>query len=100
MFDLLLSNLADNAHALRQQAEEREKNESQRASSGLRLEGEAGTDLVGGLVELLGVEGGAQAQGDAGAEEDVVGNGGDTAVVDLALLFLTSIISARAQSYF
>lgn len=40
---------------------------------------------MGRLVELLGVEGGAEAERDAGAEEDVVGNGGDATVVDLDL---------------
>ena len=40
---------------------------------------------MGGLVELLGVEGATEAEGDALAEEDVVGEGGDTAVVDLGL---------------
>jgi len=40
---------------------------------------------VGGLVELLGIEGGAEAEGDAGTKEDVVGDGCDTAVVDLEL---------------
>lgn len=42
---------------------------------------------MGGLVELLGIEGGTDAEGDTLAEEDVVGNGGDTPVVDLALYF-------------
>lgn len=51
----------------------------------LRLEGEAGADLVGGLVQLLGVEGGADAEGDALVDLGVVGDGGDTAVVDLGL---------------
>ena len=40
---------------------------------------------MGGLVELLGIKGGAEAEGNTGAEEDVVGNGGDTTVVDLDL---------------
>jgi hypothetical protein len=40
---------------------------------------------MGGLVELLGIKGGAEAEGDAGAEENVVGDGCDTAVVDLDL---------------
>ena len=44
-----------------------------------------GTDLVAGLVELLGIEGGTDAKEDTGAEADVVGNGGNTAVVDLGL---------------
>lgn len=48
------------------------------------------TYLVGGLVELLGVEGSANAEGDTLTEEDVVGNGGDTTVVDLALFIAPS----------
>lgn len=68
----------------------------------LTLEGEAGTELqsvsgqcsflwrhmsylVGSLVELLGVKGATETQGDALAEEDVVANGGDAAVVELDL---------------
>lgn len=41
---------------------------------------------MGGLVELLGIEGSTDAKGDTGAEEGGVGNGGNTTVVDLALL--------------
>lgn len=52
---------------------------------GLTLEGEAGTELVGSLVELLGIERATETQGDALAEEDVVGKGGNTTVVDLDL---------------
>jgi hypothetical protein len=51
----------------------------------LSLEGEAGTDLVGGLVQVLGVEGSTETEGDARAEQDVVGQGGNTTVVDLSL---------------
>lgn len=40
---------------------------------------------MAGLVELLGIEGSTDAEEDTGAEADVVGNGGDTAVVDLGL---------------
>lgn len=40
---------------------------------------------MGGLVKLLGIERGTDAEGDTGAQKDVVGDGGDTAVVDLAL---------------
>lgn len=40
---------------------------------------------MGGLVQLLGVERGTETEGNARAEEDVVGSGGDTAVVDLEL---------------
>jgi hypothetical protein len=43
---------------------------------------------VSRLVELLGIEGSAEAEGDAGAEEDVVGDGCDTTVVDLDLLYM------------
>lgn len=43
------------------------------------------THLVGGLVKLLGIERGTNAESDTRAEEHVVGDGGDTAVVDLAL---------------
>jgi hypothetical protein len=42
---------------------------------------------VGGLVELLGIKRSTNAEGDALAEEDVVADGGDTAVVDLGLFF-------------
>jgi len=49
-----------------------------------------GTHLVGGLVELLGVEGSTDAEGDALAEEDVVGDSSDTAVVDLGLFWVSS----------
>lgn len=41
--------------------------------------------LVGSLVELLGVEGATETQGNTLAEEDVVGEGSNTAVVDLDL---------------
>lgn len=51
----------------------------------LSFEGEAGTDLVGGLVQVLSVEGSTKTQGDARAEQDVVGQGGNTTVVDLSL---------------
>lgn len=43
------------------------------------------THLVGGLVQLLGIERGTDAEVDTGAEEDIVGDGSDTAVVDLGL---------------
>lgn len=52
----------------------------------LSLEGEAGADLVGGLVEVLGVEGSTQAEGHTRAQENVVAESGDTTVVDLGLL--------------
>lgn len=43
------------------------------------------TYLVGGLLQLLGIERGTDAEGDARAEEDVVGDSSDTTVIDLAL---------------
>jgi len=46
---------------------------------------EGNTHLVGGLVKLLGIERGTNAESDTRAEQDVVGDSGDTAVVDLAL---------------
>ena len=54
-------------------------------SERLRLEGEAGADLVGSLVKLLGIERSTNAEGDALTEVDVVGEGSDTTVVDLGL---------------
>jgi hypothetical protein len=51
----------------------------------LSLEGEAGADLVGSLVKVLGIEGGTEAESDTGAEEDVVSQSGNTTVVDLGL---------------
>ena len=52
----------------------------------LSLEGEAGTDLVGSLVQVLGIKRSTQAEGDAGAEQDVVSQGSNTTVVDLGLI--------------
>ena len=51
----------------------------------LCVEDEGGTDLVGSLVELLGIKGGSETKGDTRAEEDIVGDGGNTTVVDLDL---------------
>ena len=51
----------------------------------LTLEGEAGADLVAGLVELLGVEGDTDADGEALVDLGVVGEREETAVVDLGL---------------
>lgn len=41
---------------------------------------------MGGLVQVLGIERGTQAESDTGAEENVVSQSGDTTVVDLGLL--------------
>lgn len=51
----------------------------------LSLEGEAGADLVGSLVQVLGIERGTEAEGDTRAEQDVVSQSGNTTVVDLSL---------------
>ena len=50
---------------------------------------------MGGLVELLGIEREAEAQSDAWAEEDVVGEGSNTAVVDLGLFTTTRSVTMR-----
>lgn len=51
----------------------------------LSLEGEAGANLVGSLVQVLGIEGSTKAEGNTRAEENVVGQSGNTTVVDLGL---------------
>lgn len=51
----------------------------------LCLENERSTNLVVGLVELLGIEGGTNAESNTRSEENVVGNGSNTTVVDLGL---------------
>jgi len=51
----------------------------------LTLERKAGAELVAGLVQLLGVEGAADAEGKTGVDLGVVGQRGDTTVVDLSL---------------
>jgi hypothetical protein len=51
----------------------------------LSLEGEAGANLVGGLVKVLGIEGSTEAKGDTGAEKNVVSQSGDTTVVNIYL---------------
>jgi hypothetical protein len=43
------------------------------------------TNLVSGLVQLLGVDRSAETESNAIAEEDVVREGNDTTVVDLGL---------------
>jgi hypothetical protein len=51
----------------------------------LRVEGEGCADLVGGLVELLGIKGGTETEGNTGAEEDVVCESSDTTIINLDL---------------
>jgi hypothetical protein len=51
----------------------------------LTLKGQRSANLVAGLVELVGVEGQAEADGGAGVELGGVGEGRDAAVVDLGL---------------
>lgn len=55
------------------------------AKGHLTLKGEAGADLVGGLVQVLGIERGTETESDTRAEQNVVGERGNTAVVDLGL---------------
>lgn len=57
----------------------------------LGLKGEAGANLVGSLVQVLGIKGSTEAESDTRAEEDVVSQGGNTAVVDLGLYERISI---------
>ena len=40
---------------------------------------------MGSLVQVLGIKGSTEAKGDTRAQEDVVGQGGNTTVVDLGL---------------
>lgn len=40
---------------------------------------------MGSLVQVLGIKGSAQAEGNTGAKEDVISESGNTAVVDLGL---------------
>lgn len=56
----------------------------------LSLKRERCADLVSCLAEILGVERGAETEGDAGAELDIVGKRCDAAVVDLGLTGLVS----------
>lgn len=51
----------------------------------LCLKGEGAANLVGSLVELLGIERCSNAESDTWAEEDVVCNSGNTTVVELGL---------------
>lgn len=55
------------------------------AMRSLTLKGERSTDLVAGLVELVGVEREAEAEGGASVELGAVRKSSDTAVVDLGL---------------
>lgn len=52
---------------------------------------------MGSLVELLGVERATKTQGDALSEEDVVGKGSNTTVVDLDLYFGARVSHAFPQ---
>lgn len=51
----------------------------------LTLKGEAGAELVAGLVQLLGIERAANAKGQAAVDLGVVGEGSNAEVVDLGL---------------
>jgi hypothetical protein len=56
----------------------------------LSLESERSTDLVGGLAEVLGVEGSTETESGTSSELDVVCKSCDTAVVDLRLHLLST----------
>ena len=64
-------------------------------SNHLRLKGEASANLVGSLVQVLGIKGSTEAEGDTRAEKDVVGQSGNTTVVDLGLFteIMVSLVS-------
>lgn len=51
----------------------------------LTLKGEAGAELVAGLVQLLGIERAANTKGQAAVDLGVVGQGSNAEVVDLGL---------------
>ena len=51
----------------------------------LTLEGEAGAELVAGLVQLLGIERATNTEGQTAVDLGVVGEGSNAEVVDLGL---------------
>ena len=64
----------------------------------LTLKGEAGAELVAGLVELLGIERATNAEGQTGVDLGVVGEGRNAEVVDLGLgRKSVSLISNRTK---
>jgi len=64
----------------------------------LCVECERSSDLVGGLVELLGVKGCAETEGDSWTEENVIGDCGNTTVIDLDLSKRNRIQSVLASN--
>ena len=52
---------------------------------------------MGCLVELLGIERATETEGDTGAEENVVGNGSNTTVIDLNLDFHDSVFDPYSK---
>ena len=70
-----------------------------RNSNNLSLENEVGTNLVGGLVDLLGIKGGTKTESYALAKEDIVACSCDAAVIDLELfLILANHLFSKAQN--
>ena len=57
---------------------------------------------MGSLVELLGIKGGTEAESDAWAEENIVGDGCDTTVVDLDLFYTlaNAFLDAFGSNYY
>lgn len=51
----------------------------------LTLKGEAGAELVAGLVQLLGIERATNTEGQTAVDLGVVGEGSNAEVVDLGL---------------
>ncbi|KMU87207.1 hypothetical protein CIHG_04651 [Coccidioides immitis H538.4] len=51
----------------------------------LTFKGEAGTNLVGSLVQVLGIDGSTETKGDTWSKEDIVGKSSNSTVVDLGL---------------
>jgi hypothetical protein len=65
----------------------------------LTLEGEAGTELVAGLVELLGIERATNAEGQARVDLGVVGKGCNAEVVNLGLDNSSVLNSSNCVQY-
>jgi hypothetical protein len=63
----------------------------------LSFEGEGSADLVASLVELLGIEGSANAEGETLVDLGVVCEGEDTAVVDLGLFNSLALIPTQTK---
>jgi hypothetical protein len=63
----------------------------------LTLKGEAGAELVAGLVQLLGIKRAANAKGDAAVDLGVVREGCNADVVDLGLCSVSTCITIELR---